>query len=200
LRSARETAWWERKPRRRSSEWSAERSGSEEAQPRSGRKLMRSGAWRRRRVERIRRASAGAEGAEERALTAALRSVSGGGGSGGRRRRRGSAGGGGEERRSSAAREWWWCGDGGEAGSARRTANARSSRGRARALGLWWRRCSRRRSAVLGCHPSGVVMAEEKDGGGGVGSPPAGGIGDGEMAEYGRFSWSAGVRASALVV
>jgi hypothetical protein len=43
-------------------------------------------------------------------------------------------------------------------------------------------------------------MAEEKDGGGGVGSPPAGGIGDGEMAEYGRFSWSAGVRASALVV
>jgi len=130
--------WCERKPRRRRSECSAERTGKEEAQPRRGKKVRRSGAWNRRSVERRRKASSGDEEAES-ALTAALRSVSGGAGSGGRRRRSGSAGGGGEERSSSAARAWW-CGDAGEQGSAWRTANARSSSGRPRASGLWWRR------------------------------------------------------------
>lgn len=80
------------------------------------------------------------------------------------------------ERRRSAVRAWW-CGDGGEEGSAWRTAKARSSSGRRRAAAEWWRRCRRRLSVVRGCHPSGVVMGEAKDG---EESPAGGGIGDGE--------------------
>ena len=83
--------------------------------------------------------------------------------------RRGSAGGGEEERRRSAARKWW-CGDGGEECRQWRTAKARSSSGRRRAWEEWCRRWSRRRSAVRGCHPSGVVTAGENDG---EGSPAA---------------------------